>query len=67
MKLPKPDQRTLDGLARLKNQPDFQLFVKHQQAMYAYYTEMLVTAAPADVQSLQGKALQLRDFLDLVK
>lgn len=66
MNLPKPDTRTLEALARLKNQPDFQLFVKHQQALYDYHKEMLVHCAPADVPREQGRAAQLQDLFSLV-
>lgn len=65
--LPKLDKRALDGIARLKNQADFQLLVKHYAALYDYIKDCLVTAQPADVPTLQGQARQLREFLDNVK
>lgn len=65
---PKLDPRTKDALERLKNSPDFLLFVKHQQAQYEYHKEVLVTCNPVDVPRLQGRASYLQDLLsDITK
>lgn len=61
------DQRTLDALQRLKNSPDFQLFVKHQLALYDYYKEALVSLSPADAPRMQGRAAHLQDFFSDLK
>lgn len=64
--LPKPDAPTLESIQRLRNNGDFQRFVKHQQALYAFFLETLVTSAPADVARLQGRAAQLQDMFVLL-
>lgn len=65
--LPKPDAKLLEAAARLKNLPDFQQILQHQQARYSYLLELLVTAAPDDVPRLQGQAQELREFFALLK
>lgn len=67
MNQPKPDQALLDALARLRNFPEFQRLVKYQREMHDYHKHMLVTAAPADVPALQGKAQEQRAFFDLLE
>ena len=65
--VPKLDTRTLEGLQRLKNNHDFQLLVKHQTALYEYCKEALVACDPAEAPRIQGRASQLRDFLNDLK
>lgn len=63
---PKPDQATLESIARLKNNSDFQRFTKHHQALLDYFKEVLVSCTPADVPRFQGRAAQLQDLFTLL-
>jgi len=67
MKQPQPPRELLDSLARLRNFPDFQRLVKYQQEMHEYHKFLLITAAPADVPALQGKAQEQLEFFKLLE
>lgn len=68
MSKPKPDDRLRDSLARLRNNPDFQLYQKHLDATQSYLIGQLITAnAPSDVPLLQGRIRQLSDLSELTK
>jgi acetone carboxylase gamma subunit len=62
---PRPDQKTLDSIARLKNTAEFQVYTKFLQERLEYTKSLLVTATPADFQALQGRAMELQDTLKL--
>ena len=67
MNQPKPDQALLESLARLRGFPDFQRLVKYQREMHEYHKYLLVTAAPADIPALQGKAQEQQAFFALIE
>lgn len=67
MNKPKPDQRVLDAIARLKNNPDFQAFKAHQLAMLEYTKHQLVFSQPPATANLQGRVMEQLDFFDLFK
>lgn len=67
MNQPKPSPELLESLARLRNMPDFQRFVKYQREMQDYHKHLLVTAPPADFPALQGKAQEQQAFFTLLE
>ena len=66
MNKPKPDERLLQGIHRLKSQYDFQLLVKFWQAEYEHLKETLVSTDPKTTPPIQGRAAALRDILELL-
>lgn len=67
MTAPKLDKRTVEGLQRLRNNADFQLYAKHLTALYENCKDRLVACAPDSIQPLQGRATMLREILDDLK
>lgn len=65
--LPKPDEKLKASVNRLRSNVDFQLLVKHHEALKEWTLQALVAAPPDNFAPLQGKARALQDFLDLAK
>lgn len=65
MSQPKPDQRLIDALKRLRNSGDFQGLTKHLQDLLAHRKDMLVSSPADQVPAIQGRARELQDLLDL--
>lgn len=65
--LPKLDETQKRALLNLRSHSGFQSYHKHLLALFEYNKAKLVTALPADVLELQGRAKQLQDLLDLMK
>ena len=61
----KPDQKTLDHIARLKNTVEYRTYLIHLQALLDEAKELLVSAPPTAVPELQGRAKVLADLLKL--
>ncbi len=64
---PKPSDRMKEGLRRLKNNTDFDVFKKHLEAELAYYKDQLVLeTGDQSFAQLQGRARQLQDQLKYI-
>lgn len=61
----KPDQQTLDAIARLKNLHDFRTYQTYLQKSLDEAKDLLVPAQPTEVPRLQGRAKMLADLLAL--
>lgn len=65
--LPKPDQKLVDSLNRLRSNVDFQQLVRHHEALLAWTSNAVVHSNAPETAPLQGRARQLQDFLDMTK
>lgn len=64
---PRPSQRVMEGIARLRNNTDFIAFREHLEAELAYVQDQLVNEAdPHAFGQLQGRARQLQDQLKYI-
>lgn len=61
----KPDQRTTDAIARLKNSSDYRVYTEFLKGSLDEAKDLLITAQPIDVPRLQGRAKMLSDLLAL--
>lgn len=59
---PKLDDKLKAALARLRNNADFNLLMKYNEARLANIHERLVTTAPEALGQLQGRALEIGEF-----
>lgn len=68
MKRPTLDQRTREGLMRLRNNTDFALYRKYLEEDLEYLKELLIGETDhTALNQLQGRARQLREQLESFK
>ncbi len=61
----KPDSKTTDAVARLKNTHEYRVYQTHLQALLDEAKDLLVSSPPTAVPELQGRAKVLADLLKL--
>ena len=65
MSRPKPDQRLIDAIKRMRNGGELNLVIKHLQDLLQHRKDLLVTTSPTEIPTIQGRCLELQDILDL--
>lgn len=64
---PRPNQRTLEGVRRLRHNPDFVALREHLEAELAYCKNALVHQTEGQaIGQLQGRAKQLEELLQII-